>query len=135
MTVLWVVVDAAASAQRSGTAPDKPSAIRALCPTPDQYVTSLASYQAGQRERIRPVGPTTRTCSKCRERDAKPERSWCQRCENVKRWETEKAKRRKEQRAKVAKRPTLPGREGVRRQNIQRGIDFRAAKRQQRGEG
>ena len=52
MTVLWVVVDAAGAVLRSGTAPDKLAAIQLLAPTPTQYVTSLASYQAGQRERV-----------------------------------------------------------------------------------
>lgn len=117
---------------RSGTAPDKLAAIKLLAPTPTQYVTSLASYQAGQRERIRPVAPTSRACSKCKERDAKPERGWCQRCENVKRWETEKAKRRKEQRVRTLHRPDV--REKSRRSTIQRGIEQRAAKRQQRGD-
>ena len=121
---------------RSGTAPDKLAAIKLLAPTPTQYVTSLASYQAGQRERIRPVAPTSRTCSKCKERDAKPERSWCQRCENVKRWETEQAERREGKRAQRVRHLHRPDvREKSRRSTIQRGIDLRAAKRQQRGEG
>ncbi len=47
--------------------------------------------------------------------------------------ETEKAKRRKEQRVRTLHRPDV--REKSRRSTIQRGIEQRAAKRQQRGEG